>query len=324
MGLVKSKSSRKYIRQEAIITLAEDKGCNGLTYKDITIRFSCNKGQAQRKIKHFHRKGILFTHQDLIKQGINGSNLKNTSPQKYYAITIKAKVIEKLEERYENALVKPTMDKYKYRSSFQSSSSKQQYNDPIQLQSAKYLSELLHLLKSQPPHFHKMQLVTQLSKNYYREIQQTPCKGNFGKLIEEHVGQRLVKYIYYPIGSVRIDIISSKNSFKIESEEDIDYLLTYCGQVRDRMINNHLFDIYERHTPPISEWFLTGCDINKDLELNVLEQISLPKLQLKYIIGTFRLYVKNFEDKSYLRLEKSLSFTDMTLPEALDKILKAD
>jgi hypothetical protein len=78
------------------------------------------------------------------------------------------------------------------------------------------------------------------------------------------------------------------------------------------------------NTQPISEWFLTGCDINKDLELNILEQISLPKLQLKYLIGTFRLYVKNFENKSYLRLEQSLSFADTTLPEALDKILKAD
>ena len=35
---------------------------------------------------------------------------------------------------------------------------------------------------------------------------------------------------------------------------------------------------------------------------------------------TFRLYVKNFKDKSYLRVEKSLSFTGLTLPEALDKI----
>jgi hypothetical protein len=52
-----------------------------------------------------------------------------------------------------------------------------------------------------------------------------------------------------------------------------------------------------RHTPLISEYYLTGCDVNKDLELNMLEQTSLQKLQLKYGIGTFRLYVKTFEDK---------------------------
>ena len=84
------------------------------------------------------------------------------------------------------------------------------------------------------------------------------------------------------------------------------------------MNNNHL---YERHTPPISEWFLTGCDLKKDLELNILEQISLQKLQLKYSIGTFRLYVRSFKDKSYLRLEQSLSFSNTTLPEVLHKIL---
>ena len=88
------------------------------------------------------------------------------------------------------------------------------------------------------------------------------------------------------------------------------------------MISNHICDIYERHAPPISEWFLTGCDVNRDLELNILEQISLQKLQLKYVIGTFRLYVKNFENKSYLRLEQSLSFADMTLPEVLSKVLR--
>ena len=242
MGLVKSKSSRKYIRQEAIIKLAEDERCNGLTYKDIMVRFPCKKEQAQRTIKHFHSKGILFTHQDLIKEGVKGLNPKNTSPQKYYAITIKAKVIEKLKERYENVLVKPTMDQYKYRSSFPSSTTQQQYNDPIQLQRARYLLELLYLLILQPPHFHKLQLLTQLPKEYYKEIQQTPCKGNSGKQIEEHVGQRLAKYIYYPNGSVRIDIISSKNPFRIESEEDIDYLLTNLGQVRDRMINERSRD----------------------------------------------------------------------------------
>jgi hypothetical protein len=320
IDISKSDSPRKYIQQDKVQKLAEDKECNGLTYKDIMIEFKCSKEQAQRKIKHFHSKGLLFTNQDLNKEAVNGLKLKNTSPQKYYATTIKTKVIEKHKERYENALVKPTMDKYKYRSSFPSSSTK--YNDPIQIQRARYLSELLSLLESQPPHIHKLQLLTRLPNNYYEQLEQTPCKGNSGKQIEEHVGSRLVKYIYYPDGSVIIYVISSKNPFRIRSEEDVDYLLTYLGQVRDRMINNHIYDIYERHTPPISEWFLTGCDINKDLELNILEQLSLPKLQLKYVIGTFRLYVKNFENKSYLRFEKSLSFTDMTLPKVLDKILK--
>lgn len=51
-----------------------------------------------------------------------------------------------------------------------------------------------------------------------------------------------------PNGSVRIDVVSSKNTFRIESEEEVDYLLTYLGQVRDRMIKNHIFDIQDiRH-----------------------------------------------------------------------------
>ena len=319
----KSTNSRKYIQQDSIKKLAESKGVSGLTIDDIIHKFLCKKEQAQRTIKHFHRKGILFTSQDEKEEGIELLKLKNTSPQRYYATSLKSKIFEELKKKYENELLKPTMDKYKYRSLFPSSTTpQQQYDDPIQLQRARYLSELLPLLNLQPLHIHKLQLLTQLPKEYYKEIQQTPCKGNFGKQIEEHVGQRLSKYIYYPNGSVRIDIISSKNAFRIDSEEDIDYLLTYLGQVRDRMISNHICDIYERHAPPISEWFLTGCDVNRDLELNILEQISLQKLQLKYVIGTFRLYVKNFENKSYLRLEQSLSFADMTLPEVLSKVLR--
>ena len=112
-----SKNPRKYIQQDQVQKLAENKGCNGLTYFDIIIQFMCNQKQAQRTIKHFHRKGILFTNQDLIR-GINGLNLKNTSPQRYYATIIKAKVIEKFKEKYENAPVKPTMDNYKYRFHF--------------------------------------------------------------------------------------------------------------------------------------------------------------------------------------------------------------
>ncbi len=314
----KSKNSRKYIQQDRIKKLAENKGVSGLTIDDIIHKFLCKKEQAQRTIKHFHRKGILFTSQDVKEEGIELLKLKNTSPQRYYATSLKSKIFEELKKKYENELLKPTMDKYKYRSSFPSSTN---YNDPIQLQRARYLLELLHLLNSQPPYFHKLQLVTQLPKNYYQEIQKIPCKGNYGKQIEERLGLRLVKYIYYPNGTVRIDVVSSKNPFRIESEEDVDYLLTYLGQVRDRMINNHVYDFHERHAPPISEWFLTGCDVNRDLHLNTLEQVSLQKLQLKYGIVTFRLYVKYFEDKSYLRLEKSLSFTDTTLPEVLGKIL---
>ena len=319
--IAKSKSSRKYIQQDSIQKLAESKGVSGLTFEDISNKFLCKKEQAQRTIKHFHRKGILFTSQDVKEEGIDVLKLKNTSPQRYYATSLKSKIFEELKKKYENELLKPTMDKYKYRSSFPSSTTQQQYNDSIQLQRARYLCELLYLLNLQPLHIHKLQLVTQLPKEYYQEIEQTPCKGNFGKQIEEHVGKRLVKYIYYPNGTVRIDIVSSKNPFRIEIEEDIDYLLTYLGQVRDRMISNHICDIYERHAPPISEWFLTGCDVNRDLELNILEQISLQKLQLKYGIGTFRLYVKNFENKSYLRLEQSLSFSDSSLSEVLTKIL---
>jgi hypothetical protein len=39
-----------------------------------------------------------------------------------------------------------------------------------------------------------------ITQRLLSRIEQTPCKGIFGKQIEEHVGQILAKYTYSPNG----------------------------------------------------------------------------------------------------------------------------
>jgi hypothetical protein len=77
----------------------------GVTFEDIGREFSINKTKAQRKLKYFHKRDILFTANDLIMKGI--TVLQNKSPQQYFPTCIKAETIEDLVKR-NNVLVNPT------------------------------------------------------------------------------------------------------------------------------------------------------------------------------------------------------------------------
>src|SRR6476620_10028985 len=77
----------------------------GITFEDLTTRFRIKRSQAQRSLKHFHARGILFTAEDLISQGID--LVENKSPQQYFPTCIKADIIENLKKR-KNVLVDPT------------------------------------------------------------------------------------------------------------------------------------------------------------------------------------------------------------------------
>lgn len=69
----------------------------GITFEDLTTRFRIKRPQAQRSLKHFHAKSVLFTAEDLILQGID--LLENKSPQQYFPTCIKADIIEGLKKR---------------------------------------------------------------------------------------------------------------------------------------------------------------------------------------------------------------------------------
>jgi Fic family protein len=65
---------RAYISKEKIEEIAIEKyrsNGNGITFKDVVTKFSIKKRQAQRSLKHFHARGVLFTAEDLICQGID-------------------------------------------------------------------------------------------------------------------------------------------------------------------------------------------------------------------------------------------------------------
>ena len=111
----------------------------------------------------------------------------------------------------------------------------------------------------------------------------------------------------------------SENPFRLESENDVSYLFSFLGQVRDRMVI-WLHDSRETVVPSIMEWYLMQCDINRDIELTTKAQITLPDIPLKYADRVFRLYVKSLHEKSVFRAVELLNLKQL-LPEALNCIL---
>jgi hypothetical protein len=140
------------------------------------------------------------------------------------------------------------------------------------------------------------------------------------KTHEEKFGPRNVTYEFYPCGTVMIYIACSNNPFKLEVEEDVSSFFSFLGQVKDRLIY-FLNDFNERAIPSILNWILVQCDINQDIGINIVEQLSLPDLQLRVYDRIFRLYVKSIDGSSCYRLEESKQVNQeirFAIPEIMD------
>ena len=170
---------------------------------------------------------------------------------------------------------------------------------------ARCISELLSLLENQPISIHKLHLKLNIDKSYYNEIYVNQVtKRNKSKAHEEKIGLRNVTYDVNPNGTAMIYIKCSNCPFKLAFEEDVSSLFSFLGQVKDRLVH-FLSDFSERAIPPVMNWILVQCDINQDIGINIIEQLSIPDLQLHIFDRIFRLYVKNIDGSSYYRIEES-------------------
>lgn len=70
---------------------------------------------------------------------------------------------------------------------------------------------------------------------------------------------------------------------------------------------HYLFsDSRDRIVPPVKKW-IKGCDVNKDIEIDRVAQITLSDVQIPSFEKSIRGYVKLVGDKAYYRIEQSLS-----------------
>jgi hypothetical protein len=65
-------------------------------------------------------------------------------------------------------------------------------------------------------------------------------------------------------------------------------------------------DPHERIVPAITKWTLVGCDINKDIAVADMLQLTAINIQLKDAGRVFRLYIKSLGDKAVYRVEESV------------------
>jgi hypothetical protein len=164
-------------------------------------------------------------------------------------------------------------------------------------------------------YIHKLQLWTSIDLkkfNPFEEVNLLP------KSFLERIGLYDVKYEIYQNGSVMIYIISSNRPFRLYSEQDVIDILTFLGMVEDRF-RMLLSDPRGRIVSPVRNWILKCCDINKDVNISRVAQITLPDLQIPFVDKALRAYVKPMDEKVYYRTEWSL-VPNKPIKQALETI----
>jgi hypothetical protein len=257
------------------------------------------KKHAQRSLKHLHGRKVLFTPRDLIRQGIY--LLESTNPQQYFPSCMKGEIIEKKRKTvHNNQEFQPLSTSFSFANS-----------NVLQDKKAHTFLDVLFLIPYYPPYIHKLQLIFSINK-------QQISKDSRIESHEEIIGMRHVNYTVSSSGTVQIAIRSNKSPFRLETELDESTLFSFFGQVKDRLL--YLFgDVKESIIPPVTEWILIQCDVNKDIEIDEKAQITLPDIQLKHADRIFREYVKIMQGKAHYRVEESVKLNKV-LPEALDNV----
>ena len=82
---------------------------------------------------------------------------------------------------------------------------------------------------------HKIEVQTSVDRECYNLIESESWEGNRAKGLTELVEDKQVTYIYYKNGNIVIKIACSNNPFKIDNEEDLTLLISFFGQIRDRL-----------------------------------------------------------------------------------------
>jgi hypothetical protein len=284
---------RKYINYKEFSNYVAEAGSIGITYTHIQNKFACNKKQAQRTLKYFHARGLLFTAKDLITQRLEmPPTFKNSHPQRYYSTLLRPSIIEKLKKDYRNALLTTTDTAY----------SAAPLSNCMEHQKGNYFLNFLQLLPYAIRFIHKMNIELSIPAEVYNELD--PVSFPIRMRMEENIGNSHVTYRYHSNGKVQVFVACSKFPYKLEDNNDIANLYSVFGRIKDR-ISSHLFDPKDRIVPPIDRWILKQCDVNVDFDIGSQAQIYLPDIQLKSAGHVFRMYVKSLQEKTVYRIEHS-------------------
>jgi hypothetical protein len=295
----------QYITSQQIVELAiekyKTKGGRGITFTDLLeTGLAEDKGQAQDMLKYHLKKGTLFT-------------LVAVRPQQYYPTAIKSDIIENLTKSTQidptgvSLHNEPPISKHPLSNCM----------EPVILQTLE--GYILPLLPKAPLFIHNMHFKTKLSEECYSELNLPTHKGNGGKYHTEIIGNTRVNYIFYSSGIVNVDTSCSNNPYKLETEEDRSRLIAFFGQIRDRLIQL-LHDMHERLVPDIMNWYLTECDINKDIKVSDALHLSAIKVQVKHVDHLFSVYIKSMGKDTVCRVEQRKHLAGKPVIEVINDI----
>ncbi len=288
----------------------------GIDFADLELQ-GCKKSKAQSILKRMcsetHDKNGQKYPPLLFRSPLR------SCPQKYYPASLEADAIEDMKKR--KVLIDPTEVTTSLITPF--SKSRHPLSNVIESGKANSFLEALMLIPYQPAYIHNIHLQVDIDRDEYELISSKQEARSRYKDHHERIGRikgiSNVNFIVYPNGKVMVYAKCSEDPFRLETENDASYFFSFLGQVRDRMVI-WLSDLHETVVPSIMDWHLLQCDINRDVELTSMAQITLPDIQIKYADRVFRLYVKSLHDKAVYRAEEFLNIKRL-LPEALECIL---
>ena len=96
----------------------------------------------------------------------------------------------------------------------------------------------------------------------------------------------------------------SDNPLRLKFENDVSTI----GRIEERL-DYLLSDRWSVIVSPVNKWILKGCDVNKEIEIDPVIQLTLTDMQMPLVEKALRTYVKVIGDKAYLRAESFLHLT---------------
>jgi len=190
----------------------------------------------------------------------------------------------------------------------------------LETQKIQYLQDWLVKLSDVMLYIHKLQLQTKIDKENYDLLNLD--KHGIAKVHKEKIGQtnapHNVEYQLHTNGTIMIFVSCSENPFRLYEEQDISKIMLFLGRVEDRL-KILLSDNRDKVVPSVMDWILKCCDVNKDIEIDEMAELTLHGVQISMAEKAFRAYVKVIADKAYYRAEKSLTPNE-PMVQALENI----
>ena len=89
-------------------------------------------------------------------------------------------------------------------------------------------------------------------------------------------------------------------------EQGVYDILVFLGRVQE-ILSSLFSDPSGSIVQLVKKWILKECDVNKDIEIDSLAQITLPDIQIPLFERALRGYVKSIDDKAYCRFELAIA-----------------